>query len=281
MVKFSSFKKALTECANETKNVMKPLGEKLSTIDKDSLKNTLTDCYNETKKGLKPIEEKFSSIDSDFLKSSYTEMAGTLSKICFGCVPIVGPILSEIMGFCMQKEERNRVFNYINTLEKRLSSLENRDKIPSLAGFQDLLIESCRQATETINEKRHEYIASILANGLSKDSDNLPKVLKILEVFKSLKDAELEILKQYEINSIDINGGSSSKFGTYDPALQEYNTAYTLSDDCSSNNTHLNHLRQLNLLQYNEQNIDDSHNTMNGYYTITHSGENLLHYIAS
>jgi hypothetical protein len=281
-MKLSSFKKTLIDYANETQKVVKPLGEKISTIDKNIVKSTLTECYNETINAVKPLGEKLSHFDDELFKSSCKDLAAVVSKVCVGYLPLVGPILSEVVGSCMQKQEMDRVFNYMEKLENRLSFLENKDHIPKLSGFSDLIVQSCRQATESINEKRQEYIASIVSNGIAKDSQNLSKVMKMLETFKTLKDTELEILRLYGEKSSD--GSINQSIAALDGIqrdLQQKDNEYEFSHENSIYHKYIDHLTQLNLLQYNENPVKESYGQLNKYYAITLTGENLLAYMGA
>jgi hypothetical protein len=283
MSKFSLLKKALSDCANETQKVIKPLGEKISTIDTNSLKNSLCDCYAETITAMRPLSEKISQFDEEIFKSSCKDIAGILSKICVGYVPLVGPIFSEIVGSCLQKQEMDKVFNYMHLLESRLSFIENKENIPTLTGFQDLIVESCRQASEAIHEKRQEYIASIVTTGISRDSEDLTRVMRLLETFKSLKDTELEILKMYGDPSA---GSTEFNSDTLSHAVQFSSDDDGIEKEVTRNSAlyaqYIDHLKKLDLLQSKGDSFhDSSFHSMNEDYMLTRSGENLLMYMGA
>lgn len=120
-------------------------------------------------------------------------------KATLGAIPFAGSLLSEIAGAVIPKQRIDRITDFAKRLERRIAHLE-RDAVRSEMDdeeFTDLVEESLRQAARATSEQRREYLASLLANSLSKDAVEHSESRHLLRLLGELSDVEVIWLRFY------------------------------------------------------------------------------------
>jgi len=133
------------------------------------------------------------------LKPEKTDVAVMLSKGALGAIPIVGPMAAEVVGTLIPNQRLDRIERFLGKLEEHVRELD-REKVEEQfrkPEFIDLLEDGFYQAARALNEERLEYIATLVAKGLSQDDAGYIRFKKMLSLLSSLNDAEVLFLMMY------------------------------------------------------------------------------------
>lgn len=115
-----------------------------------------------------------------------------------GTVPVVGPILAEMIGSLIPGQRLDRVSEFLKIIDRKIGEMGEEIDILKLKmtdeKFLDLFVEVSWQSTKASSRERKEYLASILINGLN--DDNLDEIQKniFLNLMSELNDIEILIL---------------------------------------------------------------------------------------
>lgn len=121
-------------------------------------------------------------------------------KATLGAVPFAGPLLSEIAGTVIPRQRVDRITDFARRLEQRIAHLESdavRNEMDD-EEFTDLVEESLRQAARSTSGERREYLASLLANSLSKEAVEHSESRHLLRLLEELSDVEVIWLRFYD-----------------------------------------------------------------------------------
>ena len=92
------------------------------------------------------------------------------AKAAVGPIPIVGPLVSELVGVVIPNQRVDRIAKFVAELECRIRALELPTRIMKQLNdesFTDLLEEGFRQAARSLSDERRRYLASLICNSLS------------------------------------------------------------------------------------------------------------------
>jgi len=128
-----------------------------------------------------------------------SEWALALSKGAIGAIPLVGPLAAEVVGVLIPNQRLDRIERFLEKLEADVSTvdkavLESKFHNP---GFVDLLEDGFYQAARALSEERLEYIACLVAEGVSQVDDEYLHLKKMLSILGNLNDAEILFLVFY------------------------------------------------------------------------------------
>jgi len=138
------------------------------------------------------------------LKYQKSDFLTQLTKAGLGAVPFVGSLLSEVASSIIPNQRFDRVVAFAKKLEDKLEKL-NKDFIHSQLAdeaFVDVLEEGVMQAAKSVSDERREYIASIIANGLSEKEVEFSETRRFLKLLSELNDVEVIILRSYLVRTI-------------------------------------------------------------------------------
>lgn len=133
------------------------------------------------------------------LSPTTADYVSSAVKSLVGAVPFVGSLMAEIAGTIIPNQRMERVIDYAKRLEERLSGLDQdliRSKLTD-ENFTDLMEEGMRQAARSLTDERREYIASIIATGLSSEDIEFIESKHLLRLLGELNDIEVLILRFY------------------------------------------------------------------------------------
>jgi hypothetical protein len=140
-------------------------------------------------------------MDNKDLNSNDVDKGVLLLKGITGAIPFIGPMIAEIVGEIIPGQRIDRMSELLHILNEKLSKLEiSQEELSHKMKeepYVNLLEEGMWQAARSTSQERKEYIASILANGIS--NENLHEVEEniLLSILSQLNDNEIIILYSY------------------------------------------------------------------------------------
>jgi len=133
------------------------------------------------------------------LQPNKTDLAVAFSKGLLGAIPYIGPIVAEVVSTLIPNQRLDRIQRFLEKLEERVKELD-RERIEKefrKPEFIDLLEDGFYQAARALSEERLEYIANLVANGISKEDAEYIRFKKVLSILGSLNDIEVLFLIMY------------------------------------------------------------------------------------
>jgi hypothetical protein len=206
----------------------------------------------------------------DNLENNKTDLLVSATKLAVGFIPIAGSLLSEFVVNIIPNQRIDRLSKFVKELEVRISNLST-DKIKSLLNnddFIDLIEEGFIQASRAITDKRREYIASIVSNGITDENIQLNESKQLLKILTELNDTEIIWLRYYLFPAI---GGDDQFRKKHKNILQPIHN-YIGADDEAMNkaaiqNSFKDHLERLKLIDHRIQ--IDNKSKMPEYDSVT------------
>jgi len=133
------------------------------------------------------------------LQNTASDYVASGLKAALGAVPFAGSLLSEIAGTVIPNQRIDRITDFAQRLETRIAHLE-QDAVRSEIDdeeFTDLVEESLRQAARATTEERREYLASLVAQSLSKEAVQHSESRHLIRLLGELSDVEVIWLRFY------------------------------------------------------------------------------------
>lgn len=145
-----------------------------------------------------------SKSDLPSLKAETIDYVTSAVKAIVGAVPFAGSLLAEVAGRIIPNQRIERLTKYAQDLERHLSKLDQDFVRVQLSNenFTDLFEESIRQAARSVSDERRQYLASVVANGLSSKDIEFFESKHLLRILGEINDAEVIILRSYLIETI-------------------------------------------------------------------------------
>lgn len=138
------------------------------------------------------------NLGDDALADAREDYVAAAAKGLVGLVPFAGSLLAEIAGAIIPNQRLDRVADYAQKLNMRLQGVE--DKLVEYLQngyFTDLMEEGLRQAARAVSDERKEYIASLIANSLTKEQVDFVQSVHLLRMLGELNDIEILWLQAY------------------------------------------------------------------------------------
>ena len=127
-----------------------------------------------------------------------------LAKGGIGTVPVVGSILAEIVGQFIPNQRLDRIEDYLRRLDDRLRAAEGAPRAPLTEPEAiDLIEEGGWQSARATSGERRDYIARLVADGLSGDERKRIESKRLLRLLGELDDDQIIILTSYLRRYID------------------------------------------------------------------------------
>lgn len=131
------------------------------------------------------------------LDNNITDRLTSLSNGVLGAIPIAGPLVAEVVKNVIPNQRIDRISKFVKCLDERVAGcekqlLENTFKDPY---FIDLLEDGFWNAARALSEERISYIASVVANGISEDSQKKMEAKRFIQILAELNDSEVIILR--------------------------------------------------------------------------------------
>lgn len=135
------------------------------------------------------------------MSTNKSDVAVIIGKGLVGAIPIIGPLVAEIVGSVVPNQRVDRIESLLKLLEgkleeKNISVLESKIMQPE---YIDLVEDCFIQASRSLSPERREYIASLLKNSLSEEQAKYIEYKKLLSILGDLNDIEILQLKSYSL----------------------------------------------------------------------------------
>ena len=135
------------------------------------------------------------------LETNMRDYVAGLAKGVAGMVPVVGPIIAEVVNNIIPNQRIDRISRFVVILEEKFKEIDReiiemkiRDEY-----FIDLLEDGFILASRAITDQRKEYIATIIKNSITEEALSHLEEKKILSIFSELNDAEIIILQSHAL----------------------------------------------------------------------------------
>lgn len=135
------------------------------------------------------------------LETNMRDHVAGLAKGVAGMVPVVGPIVAEVVNNIIPNQRFDRISRFVVILEEKVKEI-NREIIEMKIRdeyFIDLLEDGFILASRAITDQRKEYIATIIKNSITEEALSHLEEKKILSIFSELNDAEIIILQSHAL----------------------------------------------------------------------------------
>ena len=133
--------------------------------------------------------------DNNVLGVRLADRIAALTRGTVGAVPCIGPIVSELVTQLIPNQRLERMEAYIVELDKRVKKVE-RDKLVRPRKV-DLFEDGAFQAIRSLSGKRTEYIANVVARGLSGEEKEELEAKRMLNLLTQLDDGQIILLSSY------------------------------------------------------------------------------------
>lgn len=130
----------------------------------------------------------------------------TYLRALIGAIPYVGGAIDILISSKASKITEKRIFNYIETLSKRLESITEDSidkKFLETEEFFDLIINSLEKSTKTRSNNKKEYYTEILTKRITNSITSTMTAEDFLEIISELNDIEIEIARKLYDKMID------------------------------------------------------------------------------
>lgn len=131
-----------------------------------------------------------------FIQWGRSEVA--LAKGVIGLLPL-GSIFAEMLTEFIPMQRRERIDKYLYALSERLKGMDEAEferKLKSPEGMY-LFEEGGFQTARAVSDERKEYIASVVARGLSGDEIATLQAKRLLIILQSIDDGQIIHLASY------------------------------------------------------------------------------------
>lgn len=140
-----------------------------------------------------------------------SDVLAILSKGVIGTIPLLGPLLAEIVGEIIPNQRLDRIELLLKQLDQKVQELTNYvtpEKINERfrsSEFICILEVGLYQAAKAISTERVDYISSLLKNSLASDQIEQIGYKKLIDMLGQLNDIEILKLKScsYHENSAE------------------------------------------------------------------------------
>lgn len=125
-----------------------------------------------------------------------SDITAALVRSSVGIIPFAGPVLSEIITYLIPNQRIDRIVDYLNRLDKKLSHISQddlRNTATSPEGI-DLFEDGAFQASRAVSNERREYIARVVAFGLTGNEQSVIEAKQVIKVLDQLDDRQIIIL---------------------------------------------------------------------------------------
>lgn len=188
----------------------------------------------------------------ELVKTRPTDYVTIAAKGLLGAAPFVGSLLAELAGNYIPNQRIDRITKFCIQLEARLDEIERTRFLASIETPEgaDLLEEGMRQAATSLSDERREYIANLIANGISRAEMDGHESKHLLRLLGELSDVEIIWLRFYADQSM--NG--DEEFRQRHSAVLEVEPAHMESpqpvhDKNALSKSYKLHLARMGLLQ--------------------------------
>ncbi len=131
------------------------------------------------------------------LSYNATDYAAIAAKAGLGFVPILGPIIAEVVGNLIPHQRMDRIAELLKILEQKLKEIDAqvlRQKMTSPENM-DLLEDAFLLAARAHTKKRRERIANLTATSFKADPVDYARSKMLMRLLGELTDDEVIVLR--------------------------------------------------------------------------------------
>lgn len=179
------------------------------------------------------------------------DLAVSLSKGVLGAIPIVGPMMAEVIGHVIPNQRIDRLEQFLKILEEKVKDVDSKrlHERFNQEEFVDLLEDGMLRASRALSEERKRYIASIVENGIKEERfESIQKKL-ILNLLSELNDVEIVMLQSYGIHPDERDEYFGKHENVLRPPMATFGSASEVIDDKAVFDAQKSHLERLGLLR--------------------------------
>ena len=133
------------------------------------------------------------------LKPSPVDYAVVGARGITNLIPVLGPIVAELLGTVIPNQRLDRVAKYVAELELRIGNLEDNISDEQLQDEEvaDLFHDGLQQAARSLSDERRRYIATLIASGLKPEGIEVAESKYLLGILDQISDVEIVWLRSY------------------------------------------------------------------------------------
>jgi hypothetical protein len=149
-------------------------------------------------------KQKQQSNDMPSLNTQKSDIIALFARAGLGAVPFVGSVFAEVAGAIIPNQRIDRIVKFAEKLESKLSDTQKVALRSQLSDeeFVDILEEGMIQASKSTSDDRREYLALLIANGLSDKAIEYGETRRLLTILGDLSDAEIISLRYHLVRTI-------------------------------------------------------------------------------
>lgn len=182
------------------------------------------------------------------------DWVAAIVKGTVGAVPLVGPIVAELVGNLIPQQRVDRIVTFMQELDRRLrDAQQTQERIRSRLEdprVLDLLEDGLHQAARAVSEERKQHIASIVADGLSSENVDFLESKHLLSILNELNDVEVLVLASYSFQFQKQEGHSGEWRQVTSFERPTLASPQQVVDRYAIQQSYRNHLMRLGLLKY-------------------------------
>ena len=183
-----------------------------------------------------------------------TDSRDVTVALCRGLIsaaPGIGPIVAEVVGLLIPNQRIDRIAKLVEALERRVRDLEREDIRLRLQKpeFLDLFEDAVFAGARALTDERIEFIAEILARGLTKEETLALQHKKMLALLSELNEAEVVILRAHAGMPGENREFRQRHRAVAERPLQWIGAPMAVHDEAAVYDSYVQHLVNLGLLE--------------------------------
>lgn len=193
-----------------------------------------------------------------------------------GTIPCVGPAIQFALNEVIPNQRLKRIEAYVRILQTHLDELALKTALKTPEGV-DLFEEGLWQSARALSDERKEYIARLVATGMTGDELEGQETRHILRILNQIDDSEVIIICSYQHRFKSLGRDDWGFLKANREILGPFRKHMQVSDDErakeSLRRSRHSHLHALGLLDVKETKENDTTYSLSGF------GRRLLIYL--
>ena len=231
-------------------------------------------------------------MNKEELDHNNVDTLASIIRATTGLVPLVGPIMGELLEHSIPNQRIDRITKFVKLLEFKLKNISSEiiEEIKTNEDFIDIVTDAFQQSVKARSDERREYLSSLVCKGLENKEIIYDETKTVLTIIDQLSDTEIIWLRSY-MSRGGFDSYSDPFYIKHEHILAPVPISFG-SDESDRMKDALqkacqNHLQNLSLIEYrirvdrntNAPIYDSSGNPEYSGVTITHLGKMVLSYI--
>lgn len=189
---------------------------------------------------------------SNDLNPNRIDYSAAMAKGVVGLVPLVGPLLAEIVGSIIPDQRIDRIAKFASELNLKLQVIEKSLLDSKLLDeqFTELIEEGFRQAARSLTDARRRYIATLIAKSVSSDDVEHTESKHLLRMLGEINDIEVIWLRFYRVQTHSGDKAFRETHGhILEPVPAYFGSSQQILNKATLQDSYKEHLSQLGLLE--------------------------------